>query len=393
VKTDIARVIPYARQSISPDDIQAVVEVLSSGWLTQGPAIESFERAVGTYCGSEFAVAVSSATAALHIACLALGLGPEDWLWTSPNTFVASANCGRYCGSKIDFVDIDPRTYNMSVDSLSAKLEAAENSGRLPKVVIPVHFAGQACEMLAIRDLAKRYGFFIIEDAAHAIGGRYRGIPIGGCQLSDMTVFSFHPVKIITTGEGGMILTNQRPLYEKLTQLRTHGITRDAHAMATPPVGPWDYHQIDLGYNYRMTDIQAALGLSQTQRLDEFVQKRHSLVKVYNDGLRDLPLIRPYQHPDTDSAYHLYVVRLIETEAPISRLQFFQKLQEAGIKVNVHYIPVHLQPYYRQLGFRLGDFPEAESYYAQAVTLPLYNDLSEGDQSYVIETVRRLLKP
>jgi UDP-4-amino-4,6-dideoxy-N-acetyl-beta-L-altrosamine transaminase len=385
-----ACIIPYGHQSISEADIQAVVDVLKSDWLTQGPAIERFEDAVSRHCQAKFAVAVSSATAALHLSCLTLGLGPEDWLWTSPNTFVASANCGRYCGSKVDFVDIDPKTYNMSAEALAVKLELAEKAGRLPRVVVPVHFAGQSCEMDKIKALSDRYGFTVIEDASHAIGGTYKNQPIGGCQFADMTVFSFHPVKIITTGEGGMILTNNKELYEKLIMLRTHGITRNPAKMSPPPAGPWDYQQIDLGFNYRITDIQAALGHSQMQRLNEFVKQRHRLVDRYNAAFHGLPLKLPYQRPDTYSAYHLYVVCLKQNEAPIGRLEFFQKMQEAGIGVNVHYIPVHMQPYYRALGFAPGDFPEAEQYYAQAVTLPLYSDLSEKDQTHVIDTVRRL---
>ncbi len=385
-------VIPYGHQSISEADIQAVVDVLKSDWLTQGPAIPRFEEAVSNYCQAKFAVAVSSATAALHLACVALGLGPKDWLWTTPNTFVASANCGRYCGSNIDFVDIDPETYNMSVSALTAKLEFAEQLGRLPKVVVPVDFAGQSCEMDKIKALADRYGFSIIEDASHAIGGNYKDQPIGGCQYADMTIFSFHPVKIITTGEGGMIVTNNKELYERLIMLRTHGITRNPLLMSPPPVGPWDYQQIDLGFNYRLTDIQAALGCSQIKRLNEFVKQRHRLVERYNDAFKDLPLKLPFQRPDTYSAFHLYVVCLLENEAPISRLHFFEKMREAGIGINVHYIPVHLQPYYRDFGFAAGDYPDAEKYYAQAVTLPLYSDLSDKDQTYVIEIVRKLLK-
>lgn len=385
-------VIPYGHQSISDKDIQSVVDVLQSDWLTQGPAIERFEQAVTSHCQAKFATAVSSATAALHLACLALGLGPEDWLWTSPNTFVASANCGRYCGSGVDFVDIDPDTYNMSASALAAKLELAEKLDRLPKVVVPVDFAGQSCEMDKIKALSEKYGFYIIEDASHAIGGNYKDRPIGGCQFADMTIFSFHPVKIITTGEGGMITTNNQELYEKLVMLRTHGITRNRAKMSTQPVGPWEYQQIDLGFNYRLTDIQAALGYSQMRRLDEFVKQRHRLVNRYNAEFQDLPLKLPHQHADTYSAFHLYVVCLQEDRAPITRLQFFQKMREAGVGVNVHYIPVHLQPYYREFGFAPGDFPEAERYYAQAVTLPLFSNFTDKDQTYVIETVRKLLR-
>lgn len=383
--------IPYGRQDISAADIAAVVETLQSDWLTQGPAIERFEQAVADYCGARYAVAVCNATAALHIACLAAGLGPGDALWTSPNTFVASANCGRYCGATVDFVDIDPASYNLSVDALEQKLASAQRDGKLPKIVIPVHFAGQSCDMGAIADLSRRYGFSVIEDASHAIGGRYRDIAIGSCALSDMAVFSFHPVKIITTGEGGMIVTNREDLYERLKRLRSHGITRDARFMHGEPDGPWYYQQIELGYNYRMTDIQAALGASQLTRLDEFVQRRHELAGRYRDLLADLPLTLPWQHPDTRSAYHLYIIRLQLDKTSKSHRQVFEELRQAGIGVNLHYIPIHLQPYYHQLGFRPGDFPVAEKYYGEAISLPLYPGLSEVDQDCVAAALRNIL--
>ena len=383
--------IPYGRQDISKDDVLAVQEVLNSDWLTQGPTIEQFEQKVADYCGANFAVAVTSATAALHIGCLALELGFRDVLWTTPNTFVASANCGRYCGAKVDFVDIDPKTYNMSVTALEDKLVIAKRNGELPKVLIPVHFGGQSCDMERIAELSKIYGFKIIEDASHALGGSYRDTKVGSCDYSDMTVFSFHPVKIITTGEGGMILTNRRELYEKLVRLHSHGITRDLDLMQGDNDGAWYYQQIELGYNYRMTDIQAALGLSQMLRLDKFVERRNMLADRYNKALKDLPLIIPWQSPEVYSAYHLYVIQLKLDELVKSRIEVFDELRSAGINVNVHYIPVHTQPYYQKLGFDTGDFPLTEKYYAGAITLPLYYGLSEEDQDYVINKVREVV--
>lgn len=379
--------IPYGRQSINEADIQAVVEVLKSDWLTQGPAVDRFENTVASYCGASHSVAVNSATSALHIACLAAGLGPGDILWTSPITFVASANCGLYCGATVDFVDIDPRTYNMSSERLQEKLEQAKRLGKLPKVVIPVHFAGQSCDMAAISDLAKRYGFRVIEDASHAIGGRYMGEPIGDCRYSEMTVFSFHPVKIITTGEGGLVLTNNAELHGRLMRLRSHGITRDPALMTEDPHGPWYYQQIELGFNYRMTDIQAALGMSQMQRLDEFVERRHELARRYDSLLSDLPLTLPWQAPEGYSAFHLYVVRV----GAASRRQLFDVLRAANIGVNVHYIPVHTQPYYRRMSFAEGMFLEAEQYYCEAISLPMFAGMTEEQQDRVIETLRGCL--
>jgi UDP-4-amino-4,6-dideoxy-N-acetyl-beta-L-altrosamine transaminase len=337
--------IPYGRQHINAEDIQAVIEVLQSDWLTQGPTIAKFEKAVADYCGVRYAVAVTSATAALHIACLSLDLGPKDWLWTSPNTFVASANCARYCGASVDFVDINPHTYNLSVESLEHKLVAAEQEGLLPKVVIPVHFSGQSCEMDKIYTLARRYGFHIIEDASHSIGGTYRGKPVGSCEFSDLAVFSFHPVKIITTGEGGMVVTNRQDLYDRLLRLRTHGITRNSDLMTEPSPGPWYYQQLELGLNYRMTDIQAALGNCQMQRLDLFVSRRKQLAQRYDQYLKGLPLTLPQQNPQALSSWHLYVVRLHLREINKTHLQVFNALRQAGIGVNLHYIPVHTQPY------------------------------------------------
>ncbi|MBF0160929.1 MAG: UDP-4-amino-4,6-dideoxy-N-acetyl-beta-L-altrosamine transaminase [Magnetococcales bacterium] len=383
--------IPYGRQEISPGDIEAVVATLGSDWLTQGPAVPRFEAMVAGFCGARHGVAVNSATSALHLACLALGLGPGDRLWTSPNTFVASANCALYCGATVDFVDIDPRTYNMSTEALQRKLQQAEGLGCLPKIVVPVHFAGQSCDMQAIHALAQRYGFRIIEDASHAIGGAYQGQPIGDGRFADLTVFSFHPVKIVTTAEGGMVLTHQTPLYERMARLRSHGITRDPESMAGESEGPWYYEQIELGYNYRLTDIQAALGASQMGQLQNFVAKRRQLAARYGESLADLPLTLPWQHPDSDSAWHLYVVCLRLEQIRSSRLQVFNALRAAGIGVNVHYIPVHTQPYYRKLGFKVGDFPESERYYAGALSLPLFPTLTDAQQEYVVDTLRHLL--
>lgn len=382
--------IPYARQSISEADIQAVVEVLRSDWLTQGPAIERFEKAVAEHCGASYAVAVNSGTSALHIACLAAGLAPGDGLWTTPNTFVASANCGLYCGSSIDFVDIDPGTYNLSPDELERKLDHAAKNGTLPKVLIPVHFSGRSCDMDRIAELALRYGITVIEDACHAAGGSYRGSRIGSCAFSAMTVFSFHPVKIITTGEGGMVLTNRKDLYDKLIRLRSHGITRDPAHMEGESHGPWYYQQQDLGFNYRITDIQAALGMSQMNRIDEFIRRREVLAGQYDDGLRTLPLTLPLRQAGSCSANHLYVVR-VPAASGTTRSQLFSGLRDAGILANVHYIPVHLQPLYQRRGFRAGDFPHAEQYYCEAVSLPMYFGLTDDEQAYVIETLGKIL--
>lgn len=379
--------IPYGRQDITQADIDAVVEVLRSDYITQGPAIERFENAVARYCGARYGVAVNSGTSALHIACLALGLGPGDRLWTSPITFVASANCALYCGAQVDFVDIDPLTYNMSVEALAAKLADADKAGALPKVIVPVHFAGQSCDMAGIRDLADRYGFKILEDASHAIGGRYRDEPVGSCQYSDITVFSFHPVKIITTGEGGMAVTNNEEFAARMARLRTHGITRDPHAMRNEADGPWYYQQLELGYNYRMTDIQAALGCSQMQRLDTYVCRRHELAEHYDARLSGLPLVRPYRHPNAYSACHLYVIQVDPQRSPRGRGVLFDRLREERIGVNVHYIPVHTQPYYREQGFQAGDFPIAEHFYANALSLPLYPTMTEEQQNRVIESL------
>lgn len=382
--------IPYGRQDITPADIDAVVEVLRSDYLTQGPTVPRFEQAVAQYCSAKHAIAVNSATSALHIACLALDVGPGDWVWTSPITFVASANCALYCGAQVDFVDIDPQTYNLSVERLAEKLAQAEADGRLPKVVIPVHLCGQSCEMEAIHALSQRYGFRIIEDAAHAIGGKYKGDPIGNCRFSDIAVFSFHPVKIITSGEGGMALTNDPELANRMARLRSHGITRNAAEMTHAPDGLWYYQQIDLGFNYRMTELQAALGLSQMQRVDAYVAKRHALAARYDALLKVLPVTTPWQHPDSYSGLHLYVIRLQLDSIKVSHREVFERLRVGGIGVNLHYIPLYRQPYYARFGFDPGDFPEAERYYTEAVSLPIYPALTEEQQS---EVVRRLITP
>ena len=381
--------IPYGKQAINQADIDAVVEVLQSDYLTQGPKVPAFERAVADYCGVKYAIAVNSATSALHMACLALGLGEGDWLWTSPNTFVASANCARYCGASVDFVDIDPRTYNLCADQLEAKLIQAKADNKLPKIVIPVHFAGQSCDMKRIHQLSQIYGFKIIEDASHAIGGRYLNQPIGACQFSDISVFSFHPVKIITTAEGGLATTNQPELAEKMQLLRSHGVTREAHLMDQPLEGPWYYQQVDLGFNYRMTELQAALGVSQMTRLEAFVARRHQLAQQYSERLADLPFVLPYQHPDTHSSLHLFPILL---PVNLDRGQAFNALREKGLGVNVHYIPVHTQPYYRQLGFKPGDFPQAEAYYQRAISIPLHQGLTDTQQDYVVECLAQLVK-
>lgn len=376
--------IPYGRQDITDEDVEAVAAVLRSDWLTQGPSIEHFESAIAAYCGAKHAIAVNSATSALHIACMALELGQGDWLWTTPNTFVASANCALYCGAQVDFVDIDAKTHNMSVTALEKKLQQAELSGRLPKIVVPVHFAGEPCDLRAIKVLADRYGFAVIDDASHAIGGRYGEYVIGGTPYSDITIFSFHPVKIITTGEGGMAVTNNAQLGAKLARLRTHGITRNPAEMQHEADGPWYYEQIELGYNYRITDLQAALGLSQMKRLDAYVARRHELAARYDQLLANLPLQRPVREHGNLSGLHLYVVVLNDVSR---RRAVFEALRAAGIGVNVHYIPVHLQPYYREMGFKPGDFPAAEAYYAGAISLPMFAKLTDEQQDVVVHAL------
>jgi len=382
--------IPYGRQSLDQADIDAVVAVLQSDWLTQGPTIERFEQAMADRCQADFAVAVCNATAALHIACLAAGLGPGDRLWTTPNTFLASANCGRYCGAEVDFVDIDPLTWNLDADALKARLEAAEDSGTLPKVLVAVAFSGQSCDMRLIAELAERYAFTVIEDASHAVGASYAGRPVGCGDFAAMTVFSFHPVKIITSAEGGMVLTNRPELAERLQRLRSHGMTRDPQHMTEASHGPWYYQQVELGFNYRITDLQAALGLSQLNKLDGFIERRRELAARYDRLLASLPLTLPSPQPEAESAWHLYVVRLQLDRIKLSHRQVFEGLRAAGVGVNLHYIPVHLQPYYRDLGFAEGDFQQAERYYAEAISLPLFPLLSDEQQDFVVEQLRRL---
>ncbi|MFP5302247.1 UDP-4-amino-4,6-dideoxy-N-acetyl-beta-L-altrosamine transaminase [Cobetia sp. SIMBA_158] len=384
--------IPYGRQDIQQADIDAVIAVLQSDFLTQGPMVPRFEQAVANKVRARHALAVNSATSALHIACLALGLERGDWLWTTPITFVASANCGLYCGAQVDFVDIDPHTYNLCPKALEAKLEQAERAERLPKVVVAVHLCGQPCDMQAIHALGQRYGFRIIEDASHAIGGQYKNEYIGSGRYSDITVFSFHPVKIITSAEGGMALTNDDALARSMDLLRSHGVTRDPALMSHEADGSWYYQQVALGFNYRMTELQAALGLSQLERLDVYVAKRNSLADRYDQLLADLPVMIPYQHPDSYSGRHLYVIRLELDQVRVTHREVFDALREQGVGVNLHYIPVHTQPYYRDFGFRAGDFPEAERYYEQAISLPLYPIMSDIQQDNVIVALRRAME-
>lgn len=383
--------INYGRQDISEDDIEAVVRVLRSDFLTQGPAVPSFEKSVCDFTGAAHAIAVNSATSALHIACLALDLGVGDWLWTSPTTFVASSNCALYCGARVDFVDIDPKSYNMSVERLAEKLAIAEKTGTLPKVVVPVHICGQSCDMQRIAALAERYGFRIIEDASHAIGGSYDGRPIGECRYSDITVFSFHPVKIITTGEGGMCVTNDAELAARLRRYRSHGITSDPALMSPRSEGEiWNYQQIDLGFNYRMTDIQAALGNSQMVRLEEFVDRRQAIAGRYDRAFADCDVVTPWQHPATRSSYHLYVVRVPERAGASEQSRVYEYMYEHEIHVNLHYIPVYRQPYYERMGFPAGYCVEAERYHREAISLPMYAALSDAQQDEVIGRVRAI---
>jgi UDP-4-amino-4,6-dideoxy-N-acetyl-beta-L-altrosamine transaminase len=385
-------VIPYGRQEITQEDIDSVVSVLQSDFLTQGPTVPKFENGVADYCRVKHGVATNSATSSLHVACLALGLGEGDWLWTTPITFVASANCGLYCGAKVDFVDIDPPTFNMCPIALEHKLQEAEKTGRLPKIVIPVHMCGQSCDMEAIHKLSKQYGFKIIEDASHAIGGKYKNEPVGNCKYSDITVFSFHPVKIITTGEGGMAMTNSTELADTMQLLRSHGVTRDASKMIGDSDGEWYYQQISLGFNYRMTEMQAALGISQMQRLNKFVDKRHKLRERYDLLLDSLPMIKPYQDQNCYSALHLYPIQIDASKTTKKRKEIFNKLRENGIGVNVHYIPVHTQPYYQQLGFKSGDFPNAESYYSNTISLPIFYSMTNEQQDEVVLMLKEIFK-
>ncbi|MBL9144534.1 MAG: UDP-4-amino-4,6-dideoxy-N-acetyl-beta-L-altrosamine transaminase [Verrucomicrobiaceae bacterium] len=382
-----ADVLPYGRQLLDDEDIEEVVRVLRSDFLTQGPAIERFEKAVTAWCGASHGIAMANGTATLHLACKALDVGHGDSVWTSPITFVASANCARYCGAKVDFVDVDPGTVNLCPDRLAAKLEQAEKNGTLPKVVIPVHFAGQNCAMDRIHALSQKYGFRIIEDAAHALGGTYLNERVGNCRWSDMVSHSFHPVKIITSGEGGMITTNDPALAQRVSMLRTHGITRDASLMTSKSHGPWYYQQIELGYNYRMTDIQAALGASQMNKLDAFAARRRVIADLYDQALAGLPLRPLARDPQGVSGWHLYMIRLNLGEISRNRREVFESLRAQGIGVNVHYIPVHLQPDYAKLGFTSGMFPEAERYYEEAITLPMFPAMKDSD----VERVRSAL--
>jgi len=383
--------IPYGRHDISQQDIDGVIDVLKSDFLTQGPKVPAFENSLRSHTGVEYALAVNSATSALHIACMALELGEGDWLWTSPVTFVASANAGLYCGSKVDFVDIDSRTYNLCPKKLEKKLEIASLKGRLPKVLVPVHLSGQPCDMKRIKELCNKYNVKIIEDASHAIGGSYQGEPIGNCQYSDITVFSFHPVKIVTTAEGGAALTNDHELAAKMALYRSHGITRNHDEMTETSHGAWYYQQITLGYNYRMTELQAALGISQMMRLTEFVAARHKIAEYYNFLLKDLPVQIPYQLENTYSGLHLYVIRLQLDEISATHKEVFDELRANQIAVNLHYIPVHMQPYYKAMGFRYGDFPDSEQYYKEAISLPMYAGLSQSDQDKVVQDLTSAL--
>jgi len=379
--------IPYARQWISEADIEAVAEVLKSDFLTQGPVVPAFEQAVADSTGARFGVAANSGTSALHLACLALGVGPGDRVWTSPITFVASANAALYCGANVDFVDIDERTYNMSPALLEAKLTRAAATSTLPKVIIPVHLAGQSCDMAAIHAAASRYGVRIIEDASHSIGGSYRSKPVGCCDFSDIAVFSFHPVKIVTTGEGGMAMTNDADLAEAMLTDRTHGITRDPERLQSKDVGPWYYEQQRLGFNYRMTDIAAALGFSQMHRIDGFIERRREIAGRYDEAFADLPITRPWQDPSTLSAWHLYIIRIDRRRAARSHREVFDALRSAGIGVNLHYIPVYRQPYYRERGFAQDYCPNAESYYAEAISIPMSAVLTDDEQRQVVSAV------
>ena len=383
--------IPYGKQDISAEDIAAVSEVLRSDFLTQGPVVLRFEEAVAEAAKAKYGVAVNSATSALHIACLALGVGPGDRVWTSPVTFVASANCALYCGADISFVDIDPDTYNLCPKALEQKLILAIHEGTLPKVIIPVHLAGQSCDMKAIAALAKQYDVRVIEDASHAIGAEYAGEAVGSCRFSDIAVFSFHPVKIVTTGEGGVAVTNDAQLAERMQRLRSHGITRDPELMSKAPDGAWYYQQIELGFNYRMTEMQAALGLSQMQRLSSFVERRRELAKKYNELLSGLPVTLPQQLADTVSSWHLYIVRFDLNKIGKTQTQIFDECRAAGIGVNLHYIPVHLQPYYSELGFRQGDYLVAEAYYANAISIPLFHSMTDAQQDEVVRVLKEII--
>ena len=379
--------IPYSKQNISENDVKEVVRILNSDFLTQGPQTPLFEKAVSKYCNVNYATVVNSATSALHIACKALGLKKGDVLWTSPNSYVSSANCALFCNAEVDFVDINPLTYNLCPDSLEKKLSKAKKSNRIPKIVIPVHFAGQSCDMKKIRELADHYNFKIIEDASHAIGGKYLNKKIGACDFSDITVFSFHAIKIITTGEGGLATTNNLDLFTKMQLFRNHGVTRNIDLMTKRQEGKWYYEQIDLGYNYRITEFQAALGMSQLRKINESIKKRHILKKRYDNLLKNLPIIVPFQSKDNYSSLHLYPIQIKRNLSNVSRLKLFNQLIEAGIGVNVHYIPIHTQPHYKKMGFKDGDFPISEAYYKNAISLPIFPNMSLQDQDKVVDVL------
>jgi len=383
--------IPYGKQDITQQDIDAVVDVLKSDFLTQGPQVPAFEKSLTDFTGAKHALAVNSATSALHIACLALGLGQDDILWTTPITFVASSNCALYCGASVDFVDIDPATYNLCPVALEQKLKLAKQKNSLPKILVAVHLCGQPCDMEALAELSLKYGFKIIEDASHAIGGRYLNTVIGSCEYSDITVFSFHPVKIVTTAEGGAALTNNKTLAAKMALYRSHGITRDETLMEHSSDGAWYYEQVELGFNYRMTELQAALGVSQMKRLDDFVIARHQLAIRYYEKLAGLPITLPYQLPNTYSGLHLFVIRLNLNEITKTHKEVFDALRANGIGVNLHYIPVHLQPYYQKMGFKRGDYPHAEAYYTNAISIPMFHGMTLAEQDEVINTLTAIL--
>ena len=384
--------IPYGKQHITKDDIKAVKDVLNSDFLTQGPCVEKFENSITDHTKSKYGVACNSATSALHIACMAMGVSKNDIVWTSSNTFVASANCALYCGASVDFVDIDPNSFLISIEKLKEKLLKAKNENKLPKVLIPVHLCGQSCDMERIHELSKEYGFGVIEDASHAIGAFYKNMPVGSCIYSDICVFSFHPVKIITTGEGGIAVTNDIDISQKMSLYRSHGITRDRLKMREPNGGGWYYEQLELGYNYRMTDIHAALGLSQMNRLGAYIKKRHEIAKIYDEELSQLPIKLPLQNEDSFSSFHLYVIRLELKKIKMSHENVFNTLRENGIGVNLHYIPVHLHPFYKNLGFKDGDYPESEKYSSEAISIPIHHSLTRKDQNYVIKILKKILK-
>lgn len=380
--------IPYGKQNINQEDITSVIEVMQSDYLTQGPITPKFESELSKYCGAKHAVAIVNATSALHLSCLALEVGEGDIVWTSPISFVASANCAKYCGAEVDFVDIDLETYNMSTQALQSKLSEASKSGKLPKVVIPVHLAGRTCDMKKIKELSIQYGFKIIEDASHAIGGKYYGEAVGNCNYSDLTVFSFHPVKIITTCEGGVCMTNDSDIYEKIYRLRSHGIVRNQPQMVNKSHGLWYYEQIDLGFNFRLNDLQSALGINQLKRIDSFIASRHKTAKKYDQLFKESSnIVTPTQNINEYSSFHLYVIRIMENDG-IDRKSIFEKLRSSGIFVNVHYIPIYRQPYYSK-GFNVNDFPNAEKYYSEAISLPIYPNLKDEEIQHVVDIIHK----